>query len=241
MTWVLLPGFDGTGRLFAPLRSGFPAGTNVVVGNYPADGPQDELALMAHARRFLPTDEPYVLIAESFSGPLAVQLAAECPPGLRALVLVGSFAHFPRGPLAAASLRQLARLPIMERPMPAALARLALVGHLASAEVLDLLRTAQASVPAETLRQRLQTLLTYDATTSVPALSVPLLYLQAKHDRLVPKRAARDFPPAAVIRLLGPHLLLQTNPDGCLAAISGWLGEVVEKNPPAGEPDGGIK
>jgi pimeloyl-ACP methyl ester carboxylesterase len=36
----------------------------------------------------LPTDRPFVVLGESFSGPLAIRIAAVRPPCLRALVLV---------------------------------------------------------------------------------------------------------------------------------------------------------
>ena len=38
---------------------------------------------------------PFVVVGESFSGPLAVMLAARRPPGLRGLVLCASFVQFP--------------------------------------------------------------------------------------------------------------------------------------------------
>ncbi|MBL8941444.1 MAG: hypothetical protein JNM69_43260, partial [Archangium sp.] len=35
-------------------------------------------------------DEPFVLVAESFSGPLAISLAARRPAALRALILIAT-------------------------------------------------------------------------------------------------------------------------------------------------------
>jgi pimeloyl-ACP methyl ester carboxylesterase len=98
-TLMLLPGMDGTGMLFDPLRAelGNAVGTTVV--RYPTHGPigYDELASIARAA--LPSG-PFVVLGESFSGPIAILLAASRPAGLVGLVLACSFARNPRPALA---------------------------------------------------------------------------------------------------------------------------------------------
>ena len=74
-TLVLLPGMDGTGRLFKPLRDSLPEEMNVMTVSYPREEPLGYSDLLTLVRRSLPRD-PFVLVAESFSGPIGIELAA---------------------------------------------------------------------------------------------------------------------------------------------------------------------
>src|SRR5512143_111507 len=99
-TLVLLPGLDGTGRLFGDFIAALGQDIDVIVASYPADTPLDYAELEPLVRAMLPTDRDYVLLGESFSGPLAISLAASAPPGLRGLVLCCSVARSPLPALA---------------------------------------------------------------------------------------------------------------------------------------------
>ncbi len=76
---VLLPGFDGIGWLFEPLVGVLPSYLKPLVIAYPVDKSLGYIELLLHARGKIPTEEPFVLLAESFSGALAVRLAATNP------------------------------------------------------------------------------------------------------------------------------------------------------------------
>ena len=97
---VLLPGMDGTGDLFEPLQEALDPRTRVDIVRYPGSGPQGYDELEPRIRAQLPADEPFVLLGESFSGPLAIAIAATPPPGLRGLILCCSFARAPAPGLA---------------------------------------------------------------------------------------------------------------------------------------------
>ncbi len=87
---VLLPGLDGTGRLFTPLRRELPKEVEPIVLSYPPDTPltYDDLCnFLAHE---LPTD-PFVLLGESFGGPLAILLAQRAKYYLKGIILCASF------------------------------------------------------------------------------------------------------------------------------------------------------
>ena len=75
---VLLPGMDGTGDLFAPLLSALPPALRTIVVRYPCDRP---LAMpnWRRTRARAPQDQPFVLLGESFSGPIAAAIAARRP------------------------------------------------------------------------------------------------------------------------------------------------------------------
>lgn len=92
---VLLPGLDGTGELFAPLVAAWGDRFRTQVVSYPRAERLGYAALADRVRALLPLHEDYVLLAESFSGPLGVMLAAERPQRLRGLVLCATFARSP--------------------------------------------------------------------------------------------------------------------------------------------------
>lgn len=93
---VLLPGMDGTGRLFYDFTSALAPDFEPVVGHYPTDLSHTNAELEAFACSFLPRDGPFVIVAESFSGPIAIAVSASKPPGLAGLVLCCTFARNPR-------------------------------------------------------------------------------------------------------------------------------------------------
>jgi thioesterase domain-containing protein len=74
---VLLPGMDGTGELFAPFLAALGPDQAVVVVRYPTDRELGYAELEQVARAALPVDQPFILLGESFSGPVAIcRLAA---------------------------------------------------------------------------------------------------------------------------------------------------------------------
>ena len=99
MKLILLPGLDGTGELFAPLVAHLGADIETRVVAYPPDGSQRYTDLLEYVRASLPVDEPFVLLGWSFSGPLALMIAAEHPENFRGVILCASFQSNPR-PLA---------------------------------------------------------------------------------------------------------------------------------------------
>src|SRR5688572_2754392 len=95
MKLILMPGMDGTGELFRPLLAALPKSIEPVVVRYPGHEPLRYSELLPIARAALPVGEPFVLLGESFSGPLALMLAAGAPAGLCGVILCASFAEKP--------------------------------------------------------------------------------------------------------------------------------------------------
>jgi pimeloyl-ACP methyl ester carboxylesterase len=73
---VLLPGLDGTGKLFAEFVEALKSVVECVVVAYPCDQPMGYGELEGLVVSALPKDRPFVLLGESFSGPLAIRIAA---------------------------------------------------------------------------------------------------------------------------------------------------------------------
>jgi len=216
---------DGTGRMFEPFLA--------VLGDFETRVVRYPAALMSyaacihHARTLLPRDRPFLLLGESFSGPVALALAAEQPEGLVALVLCGTFARNPRPGLAWAAL--LLRL-LPARRLPLSWIRFLLLGRWATEPLLALVRSMLPEVPAATLKGRLLAVMAVDQTPLLGRIPVPALGLVAAHDRLVPLAATRwlhaHLPDLDLVRLQGPHWLLQTRPEAAAQAIRDFLGRL---------------
>src|SRR5690349_13526840 len=91
VTLVLMPGLHGTGELFGGLRAAIGEGWRVRVLAYPTDRVCSFADLMELIERELAGEEEVVLIAESFSGPLALRYANLYPGQVRGVVLCVSF------------------------------------------------------------------------------------------------------------------------------------------------------
>ena len=187
-SFVLLPGMDGTGSLFSDFVSALSKDSNPIVVTYPPDQPLAYAELEALVSARLPS-QPYILVGESFSGPIAIALAAAAPAGLRGIVLVCSFAKTPVPGFVGTLL---SRLPLWRAPTR--LAAAALLGRYSSSAHRARLSSAMDKVSANAWRARLRAVLSVDVISKLKAIKVPLLYLQAAHDRVVPRSA---WPPGS--------------------------------------------
>lgn len=223
---VLMPGMDGTADLFASLRAVLEPDWRCQVIAYPTDAAVPQSALVEAARASLPSD-PFVLVAESFSGPIAVALAAERPSGLRGVVLCASFLRSPvRGwrrlviPLVRLAMRTL-------RP-PRLGVRLGLLDRGAPRALVDAVMAAIRRVDRRVMVDRLDAVMRVDVTAQAARVEVPVLYIRATRDRLVGADAlevARGaFADLEAVHLDGPHLILQRRPEEAADAIRGFCG-----------------
>ncbi|MEG2803964.1 alpha/beta hydrolase [Stenotrophomonas sp.] len=225
---VLLPGLDATGSQHGAFSAALQRhGIEADVIAYPVDQALDYAALDTFVRNALPTDADYVLLGESFSGPLAVAIAAAPPPRLRGLVLSTTFARSPWH-----AWRRLQALlywaPVRTLPMPA-LSWL-LLGRWSTPALREALHTALARVHAAVLRRRAMAALGVDVAAQAHALSVPTLCMHARQDRLLPARCQRQLsallPARASCSLDGPHLLLQARPEAAAAAVAAFMQDI---------------
>lgn len=223
---LLLPGLDGSGRLFRPLLEAGPRRLSPRVVPLPADVPLGYDEYLEVVRAALPRRGRFVLLAESFSGPLAVRLAAERPPGLAGLILAATFLHRPLAPWLA-PLEPLVGPPLFALPLLPLTIRLLLTGLTAPDDVVREIRWATASVPPRVLARRAHEALAVDVRAELSATEVPLLYLGPRGDRLIRTDVVEDVcaarPDAETVRLDGPHTILQVRPQASLACIEDFL------------------
>ncbi len=231
---VLLPGLDGTGKLFQPLLEVLPPELVPLVVSYPPDRVLSYRQLVPLVRAALPPSHPFILLGESFGGPLALELAAEGHPQLRGVVLCATFITNPLPSM----LRWITWVPerwlrlILRLDAPDLLVRWLAAGWDAPQGLLDLFRQVKRQVTPEVLAARIRTVVEVNATEALRAARVPMVYLFARHDRLVSPRCLGEILvycyDAQVPEFESPHLLLQRVPEEAVRAISRFVSTLEE-------------
>jgi len=223
---ILLPGLDGTGKLFAPLIDELPQDLEpqiVIYPNAPIDS-YDELVVLV--QRVIPQDRPFILVAESFSGPLAIKIAATHPQNLEALILCATFVA-PPVPLPLRWLRLLIHPVFFHLPLPHFLIRYFALGTDCPRRLVEQLSDVVRSVKPEVIASRIKLVMTANEKQALRLCRVPILYLAARRDRLVRRRAGNVIltmnPRVKKVEIDAPHLLFQCEPKKAIVAIVQFL------------------
>jgi len=95
MKLILLPGMDGTGKLFQPFISELPGDIDCSIISYPANECLSYKELEAYILDKLPKDEDFVILVESFSGPIGYLLALRNLTNMKGIIFVATFLHSP--------------------------------------------------------------------------------------------------------------------------------------------------
>jgi pimeloyl-ACP methyl ester carboxylesterase len=218
---VLMPGMDGTGELFAPLLHALGDSLQTCVIRYPTDEPLGYSDLLTRVRAELPRSGSFVLLGESFSGPLALMLAAEEPAGLCGVILCASFATspirwFPR------FARPLVRAALFSR-QPGFVQVKALLGRYDTPELRALLLKANSAVRPSVMAARARAILAVDTLAQFKACKYPMLYMRGERDRVVRMHVVKSLlaqrPSLQVVTLPAPHLVLQAAPQESAQAL----------------------
>lgn len=225
---VLLPGMDGTGELFSDFIKALPGTFVTEIVRYPPNRfltTSEMLRLLESVGR---CSEPFVLVAESFSSPLAFQWAATNPPNLKGLVICAGFTTSPIGRALGSILRLLSPFCFLVTPPASAIKRY-LVGRDAPPSLVAAVRSAMSSVRPEVLSRRLRMVLTCDARAELSKVTVPMLFIQPKQDRLVGLdrlEEMKEIQPSAEVEIVpGPHLLLQREPEIAAEVVARFAGQ----------------
>jgi pimeloyl-ACP methyl ester carboxylesterase len=221
---LLLPGLDGSARLFQRFQAVASGALDLRTLPYPADRFLDYAELEIFVRGHLPRGR-FAILGESFGGPLALRLAATAPRGLVAVVLAATFHRRPARPILA---RASPLAPAFFRlPLPPHVVRLLLAGGDAPRELVEEVRSAVAGVPASVMASRARAALSVDASDALRSCPVPVLFLGGKKDRLLRRQIPaeiRALRPAAEIRMLDtPHLVLQRRPEESMRIVEEFL------------------
>ncbi len=197
--------------------------------SYPTTEQLGYEACRHHVLRELETGEPFILVAESFSGPVAVSAAAEEPDGLRGLVMCNTFIENPLWgglrflPLEAFTGLRHNRISV----------GVFLVGAKNTGRWLEPVRAANRLVNPAVMANRIREVLRVDVRETFASLRIPVLWLRGKRDRLIGpwslSTAVRYKPRMDVAEVDGPHLLLQVEPEACWREIAGFVAKRIVK------------
>lgn len=218
-TLVLMPGLDGTGRLFAPLIPLLEPHFDLRVVTYPDLDSFDDY--VECALRQLPAEPGYSLVAESFSSPVALTLLSK-RLDIGPSVLSAGFARSP-----------LATLTRMAVHVPDHMFSIGALNEFCLdvdavddedfSETQPLPLNVTEQLDGKTLKHRISVLSRIDVSALLPAIEAPLLYLYGVRDRIVSEIEASMIesylPRVTRIDIDGPHLLLQTRPRECVPLI----------------------
>lgn len=224
---ILLPGFDGTGVLYAPLQAALGDAYSTTVITY-----RDEVTFNDYVESVASnlTSDQIVLIAESFSGPIALELIKRYPSKIKCAVLCATFAMSP--------FRYLAGL---SRFVPTLLFRLNIAQEIilryfcfdrkSAPSLIEKSLSVIQSVPADVIKNRIMVLAGINMYPSLSQMVIPVLYLQAINDRIVSEdlsnRLVSGLSNVTVQKIEGPHLLFQSRPDECVVHIRSFIAEAL--------------
>src|SRR6266568_1921678 len=189
---ILLPGLDGTAKLFSDFIAALAPEFEALTVAYPPDRCLPYADLVAIVQSNLPTPEPFILVAESFSTPIAIQCAAMHPQGLKGLVLCSGFASSPV--LGARRLAYSLLTPgLLRMPLSDFALKTALVGPTPSPELLLAVRNTVSSVNTDVIIARVREVLNCDVRAFLAQVCIPILCIRAKQDRLVSSRSSEEI------------------------------------------------
>lgn len=211
---VLLPGTDGTGTFFAPLLAALGPEVHARIVAYPQTGSQAYETLGRSILAHLPAHEDYVLVGESFGGPLAIWLAARAPRRPVKLVLGATFAASPFG-LPGRFVQPVLGLANW-LPLHASEINMILFNG-QSRETARWVHDTVGPIDRGILLDRVRSVLGCDMRALAAELEMPILCLNAARDRLVWPWLPRHFPRLPNLRIVDldlPHMIFQSDPDG---------------------------
>jgi pimeloyl-[acyl-carrier protein] methyl ester esterase len=222
---VCLPGLDGTGTLFDDFLAEVAPGWERIVVRYPPDL-SSYADLLPIVQASIPEWPRVVLIAESFSTPIAIQIAASATSHLKGLVLCAGFAASPLRGVRRYITSVFAPLSFKLKLSESAV-KLLLVGWDAPNHLIAAVRQAVKTVPSDVLADRLKQVLSCDVRAEIPNIHIPILCLPGKRDRLVVSACSREIlrssRDAKLVEIDGPHLILQREPRPCAEAIADFI------------------
>jgi pimeloyl-ACP methyl ester carboxylesterase len=223
---LLLPGMDGTGEFLTGLSDELTSSRPVYVISYPRNEPVGYDDLARSVTECAPK-EPFVILGESFSGPIAIELAAT-DPRVAGLILASSFAWHPFPSICAPFARLLA-----SKWMPAKLVQTALLGSTGAPSLKAQLRKTLKELPEHIIRSRVTEVLRVDKKEQLRQITCPVLCLQGRLDRLLGKRGVKQIASAQlhcqVIWFEASHMLLETHPEAAAEAINSFCDQIVAR------------
>jgi pimeloyl-[acyl-carrier protein] methyl ester esterase len=219
---LLLPGLDGTGKLLDRFVGLMPASLSCeVIAYQDSFASLDDYVNVVKAR--LSTQTKIVLIAESFSGPIATHVASRYPEQVAGIVFAASFVNPPHPVLL--NIASVTPAPAFGA-MRATLVNYFCVDGVREKNVIDEASAVVGELESAVIKRRLM-LLGSLTKLAHAQIDIPVLSLRATQDRLITKVAtssiATTFPKTISIDVEAPHFLLQACPEECWRHIEKFV------------------
>ncbi|MFC1839915.1 alpha/beta fold hydrolase [Thermodesulfobacteriota bacterium] len=228
---VLLPGLDGTGKLFTPLVDSFPKRITPIVISYPCHQRKTYEELKEIVMLSLPHDLPFFILGESFSGPLSVMIANERPEGLMGLILCATFIKNPFVPFT--SWMKIFSVGPIYRLWPALIDLRARIGGRDFRGIADLALEAIELVNPDVIAHRVKSILSVNVENELRSCPYPVLYLMAGRDKLVRKhnfkkiKSVNEDIELAIIDTL--HFVLQLEPQKASEILVEYMDKIMKE------------
>ena len=208
---LLIPGMDGTGKLFNPLIELLPKSlsTQVICLNLlHSEEPKEQASEIAS----LIGKEEIVILAESYSGSIAYHLSLISDLNIKHIIFAASFLE---PPSKLAKLSGCLPLSLIRRGfIPSFVLSRLFFAQRNNKKLVSLFLAALKLVDNSTLKQRLKTISSLASPTY--EVGVPCTYVSAKSDYLVSKKSVHIFSKLCVninvFRAKGGHFIVQSNP-----------------------------
>jgi len=222
---ILLPGLDGTGKLFDPLIRQLPKWINPVVISYPKHESYGYQDLMKIVTKSLPKDIDFVLLGESFSGPLSIMIASQRPNRLIGLILCATFVKNPFRFLPSwASCFSVSPIYLL---WPATIKLRAILSRGKYEELVQMALKVIKSVKPKVISTRVKAIFNVNVKPDLVKINVPMLYMRSRKDYLIKKhnveaikRLKKDM---EVIEIDTQHFLLQLEPEKSADEITKFI------------------
>ncbi len=226
---LILPGMPGTDALFKPLVDELEGHFEIDAVSYPPDEPLGYEQLLNFVTSRIPKKNPYFILGESFSGPLAVMAATRNQENLLGVILVASFVTSPM-PRWIYCLKRFARGPILDvRPRSHINDRL--MGKKCDERTRIWIHENLPRLKNEVLSARVLAVLDVNVREDLKNLQAPILYIAGSDDWLIGKKCIDVIwlcrPDVEIKVLEGGHMILQTRPDDSAQAIIDFCSRVI--------------
>ena len=224
---VVLPGLDGTGELLSSFLAEAEGKFETHMVRFPKHKPFVYQQLFPCIREALPWGKPYSLLADSFSGHLALLFAEEQPQNLESIILCSSFFNNPASQTTWWN-KVVGKDPC-KPPFTKEFLKTFMFGEDCPDGLLDKAKEVFDSVPPEILEFRWNLAMKTETRRQLASSKKPILFMAGNQDSLLHEKHLADLalmqPNMEVLRLEAPHALLQRNPREAVAYVDAFVSQ----------------
>lgn len=213
ITLILLPGLNGTAGLFDPLVECAQNHFDILPICYPQEEEKSYRELTSYVlEKISSVRGRYIIVGESFSGPVSLFVSSAKPEGLLGLVLVATF-------ITAPNLKAGKFLPwkmgfSLVRPLYGLQLALSKKENQA---LMSKISTEMRKVSPKVLSSRVKEVYSVNATASLRNCEYPVVYFRGTKDYVVPKKNLDEIlsvkPDMEVVEFNAQHFVLQSKPE----------------------------